>query len=302
MRNLEILTAMRIFVKVVECGNISEAARDIGMGQSTLSERLDRLELHLGLPLLFRHARRLACTGDGQIFYERSKLAIESIEAALSVVHARRDVRGTFKLAAPQAFGELVLPGIMMEIRRRHPELSVELFLEDTVEDPGFAGVDLSLRLKRVGAAPPDSFFLGHVHRTLVASPTYLAQHAPISEPSALVNHAFVRARSCYGSQDIELISEDAMIVYVPINSAFSVNHWRPAREQLIAGLGIGILEQSVCAEALADGRLQQILPKYNVPGLDLYAVLPTTGPMSPKTREILSIIEEYLPKQLAQA
>ncbi|EDT05921.1 LysR family transcriptional regulator [Burkholderia ambifaria] len=302
MRNLDILTAMRVFVRVVECGSISEAARGLGMGQSTVSERLDRLERHLGLPLLFRHARRLACTDDGQVFYERSKTAIELTEIALGVGRERHDVRGIFKLAAPQAFGEIVLPGIVVEIRKQYPELSVELFLEDAVVDPATAGVDLSLRLERPGGAPPDSYYLGHVHRTLVASPAYLGQHAPISEPSALTDHPFIRARGIYNARAIELIGADSAMVQVPINVAFSVNHWRPAREQLIAGFGIGILEPRVCAEAIADGRLQRILPEYNVPGLDLYAVLPVARPTPPKTRAILSIIEECLPRQLEQA
>ncbi|ABB05610.1 LysR family transcriptional regulator [Burkholderia lata] len=302
MRILDILTAMRAFVRVVECGSISDAAHGLGMGQSTVSERLDRLERHLGLPLLFRHARTLTCTDDGQIFYERSKRAIALIEIAMGVSREQHDVRGIFKLAAPHAFGEIVLAGIMVDIRKRYPELSVELVLEDAVIDPATAGVDLSLRLGQPGVAAQDSYYLGHVHRTLVASPVYLAKHAPISEPSELADHPFIRARGIYNARDIELIAADSAMVKVRVNVAFSVNHWRPAREHLIAGFGIGILQRRVCAEAIADGRLQQILPEYNVSGLDLHAVLPVARPLPPKTRAILSIIEECLPGQLAQA
>ena len=301
MRTLDLLTAMRVFVRVVECNSISDAARVLGMGQSTVSERLDRLERHLGLPLLFRHARTLACTDDGQIFYERSKKAIELIDVALGVGRDRHDGRGIFKLATTQAFGEIVFPGIMVEIRKQFPELNVELLLDDMVTDPVSVGVDLSIRLDRAGAAAPDSYYLTHVHRTLVASPAYLARHAPINEPAALAHHPFIRARSIYNARAIELISQDATITEIPINATFTVNHWRPAYEQLIAGFGIGILQRRVCAEALADGRLQQVLPEYTVPGLDLYAALPATRPIPPKTRAILDIIEKCLPRQLEQ-
>ncbi|VWC59244.1 LysR family transcriptional regulator [Burkholderia lata] len=302
MRTLDILVAMRVFVKVVEFGSISAAARGLGMGQSTLSERLERLERHLGLPLLFRHARTLTCTDDGHIFYERSKRAIDLIEVALGVGRERHNVRGIFKLAAPQAFGEIVLPGIMVDIRKQYPDLCVELVLEDAVVDPATAGVDLSLRLGQPGVLPPDADYLGHLQRMLVASPAYLAQHGPISEPSELADHPFIRAHGIYNARFIELIGDDHTMVKVPINAVFSVNHWRPAREQLIAGFGIGILQRRVCVEAISDGRLQQILPEYNVSGLDLYAILPVARPIPPRTRAILRVIKECLPRHLAQA
>ncbi|EDT01285.1 transcriptional regulator, LysR family [Burkholderia ambifaria IOP40-10] len=299
MRNLDLYAAMRIFVRVVETGSISTAARDLGMGQSTVSERIDRLESHLGLKLLFRNARALSCTTDGEVFYANCKKALESMETAFSIGKCHREVRGTIRIGAPQALGEIVLPPVLTDIRNRFPDLNIELLLNDKVIDPATAGVDLSLRLMPQQDDVRYPNFIGIAPHVLVASPRYLGQFPEITKPEMLADHPFLWVCGVYNSRQLNLIRADETRVSVPLNITLTVNHWRPAREQLIEGFGFSVLQQRVCLDAIADGRLREILPSYRVPRLVLHVVFPGTGAVPPKTKAVYAVLKENLPELL---
>lgn len=82
---MDLFSAMRIFIRVVERGSMSAAARDLGIGQPAVSERIEKLEAHLGTRLLRRNTRNMSLTQSGNVFYERSKTAVQAAEHALSV-------------------------------------------------------------------------------------------------------------------------------------------------------------------------------------------------------------------------
>lgn len=301
MAALDIVYAMRIFVRVIERGSISAAARDLDMGQSTVSERINRLEEYLGLPLLYRHARTLTRTNDGEAFYLSCRAALDAVDDALAVAQEHRDVRGTLRIAASQGLGEIVMPAVLLKIKARYPDLYIDLTLTDSIVDPVTAGVDISLRLGRPGKSRTTKYCLGHVRRKLVAAPSYLVQHAPIEDPQALARHRFVRVRSVYADRLLELIDGRGEPVFVDLDVGMTVSHWRAARELLLSGAGIGVLQAPACLDELNDGRLQVILPEYTVPGFDLNLVFPVTRPIPAKTRAIIEILEEQLPALLAE-
>src|SRR5690348_16138747 len=98
---MDLLVAMRVYVRVVDRGSMSAAARDLGMGQPAVSERIDRLEQYLGTRLLHRNTRKLSVTDVGAAFYERSKQVLESADDALTVANGDQSLRGTLRIAAP---------------------------------------------------------------------------------------------------------------------------------------------------------------------------------------------------------
>lgn len=168
---MDYLAAMRIYVRVVERGSMSAAARDLGIGQPAVSERIERLEAHLGMQLLRRNTRSISVTDVGALFYERSKLAIEAADDALAGAREDMPLRGTLRIAAPHGVGEVVLSPILLSLRDRHPQLKIDLVLNDRIVDPVTEGVDISLRLGDHGEGSYVARRLGHVRRTLVASP-----------------------------------------------------------------------------------------------------------------------------------
>jgi DNA-binding transcriptional LysR family regulator len=292
---MDLLVAMRVYVRVVERGGMSAAARDLGMGQPAVSERIDRLEQYLGARLLIRNTRKLAVTDAGAAFYERSKQVLESADDALSVVNGDQSLRGSLRIAAPHGIGEVVLPSILLEMRNRHPLLKIELILNDRIVDPVTEGVDISLRLGDLGEGSFIARKLGHVDRVLVASPTYLDAHGTPTKPDELADHPFLRVSGLFNSGRLPLVGPDGQSEPAAIDIVLSTSHWRPLHSLLLDGAGIGVLQAPVCTEDLASGRLIRLLPEFIVPGFDLYALYPAMRPVPPRIRALLSLLEERL-------
>ena len=296
---MDLLVAMRVYVRVVERGSMSAAARDLGMGQPAVSERIDRLEQYLGARLLLRNTRKLSVTDVGATFYERSKQVLESANDALTVVDGDQSLRGTLRIAAPHGVGEIILPPILLQMRKHHPLLKIDLILNDRIVDPVTEGVDISLRL---GDLDEGSFIarkLGHVGRVLVASPAYLNEHGTPAIPDELADHPFLRVSGLFNNGRLPLIDPNGQTELAAVDITLSTSHWRPLHRLLLDGAGIGVLQEPVCTEDLADGRLICLLPGFTVPGFDLNALYPAIRPIPPRIRAVLSLLEEQLPRIL---
>ncbi len=293
---MDLLAAMRVYVRVVERGSMSAAARDLGVGQPAISERIDRLEAYLGVCLLRRNTRKISVTDVGTAFYERSKEVLEAADGALAVAAGDQPLRGTLRIAAPHGVGEVVLPPILLRLRERHPQLKIELVLNDRIVDPVTEGVDISLRLGDCGSGSFVARRLGRVRRILVAAPIYLDRHGTPESPNDLVDHPFLRVSGLFNDGRLPLVSADQQTELAPINIALSMSHWRPLHAMLLDGAGIGVLQEPVCTEELAGGRLTQLLPGFVVPGFDVNALYPAIRPVPPRIRAILSLLEEQPP------
>ncbi|WP_350223783.1 LysR family transcriptional regulator [Rhizobium sp. CNPSo 4062] len=292
---MDLLVAMRVYVRVVERGSMSAAARDLGMGQPSVSERIDRLEQYLGTRLLLRNTRKLFVTDVGAAFYERSKQVLESAADALTVVDGDQSLRGTLRIAAPHGVGEIILTPILLQMRKRHPLLKIELILNDRIVDPVTEGVDISLRLGDLSEGSFIARKLGHVGRVLVASPDYLDKHGTPTEPDDLADHPFLRVSGLFNNGRIPLIDPNEQTELAAVDIAVSTSHWRPLHRLLLDGAGIGILQEPVCAEDRTNGNLIRLLPKFTVPGFDLHALYPAVRPIPPRIRVVLSLLEEQL-------
>lgn len=297
---MDLLVAMRVYVRVVERGSMSAAARDLGMGQPAVSERIERLEDHLGTRLLLRNTRKLSVTDVGAAFYERSKQVLEAAGDALALANGDQPLRGTLRIAAPHGVGEVVLPSILHQMRRRHPLLKIELILNDRIVDPVTEGVDISLRLGDLGEGSFIACKLGHVSRVLVAAPGYIEQHGAPTKPNELADHPFLRVGVLFNNGRLPLVGPDQQTELAAIAMVVRTSHWRPLHAMLLDGAGIGVLQQPVCAEDLASGRLIRLLPGVTVPGFDLHALYPAIRPIPPRIRAMLSLLEEQLPAILS--
>jgi len=297
---MDYLSAMRVFVRVVERENMSAAARDLGIGQPSVSERIDRLETHLHTQLLLRNTRRVSITPAGQLFYERCKVAIEAAEQALTSLDGPTSISGNLKIAAPHGLGEVAVSPIVQRLRALHPRLTVELILNDRMVDPVTEGVDISLRLGTVGDGSFTARKLGHIRRYLVASPAYLQRHGEPTTPEELARHAFLRVGGLFNDGRITLIAKNSRHITVPVETAVVVSHWRPLHRLLLDGGGIGVLQEIVCIDAISAGSLTPVLQDFSVPGFDLHALYSPRKPIAHHVRAMLDLLDETFPPQQA--
>lgn len=294
---MDLLAAMRIYVRVVERGSMSEAARDLGVGQSSISERIDRLERHLGIRLMHRTSRAMTCTDEGAEFYTHCKHVIMAAEDACSAIaHKKNSLEGNIRIASPQCFGEVVLPPVISRIQKRHPGLRIDVTLNDRIVDPVTEGVDLSFRLGSTIGENTIANRLGYIHRSLVASSDYVSTHDAIRTPDDLVRHPFIHVKGLFSSGNITLEHERMNSVHVPIASSITTSHWRPMYELISAGAGIGVVQSPGCAADLRDGRVVRLLPDYQVPKFELTALIPASRPILPKVRATIELMKQYLP------
>ncbi|MFM0734040.1 LysR family transcriptional regulator [Paraburkholderia sediminicola] len=291
---MNLLEAMRIYVRVVERESISGAARDLNIGQPAASERIERLEKYLGCRLLLRSARAFNCTPEGVTFYERSKRILHAVEQAIAEVsNDDQDLKGTIRIAAPHCFGETVVPEALALVRATYPQLDLELVLNDRIVDLVTEGVDISFRLGQLGEGAFIARQLGQVGRVLVAAPGYLSQHGSIAEPSDLAKHPFIRVQGMFGTDQLPLRHGVAVVESAPIRTAVKTSHWRPMYEMILSGVGIGVLEEPACVDALADGRLVRILPEFEVLPFDVNVLIQAQRPMPPRVRMIVTMLRK---------
>jgi DNA-binding transcriptional LysR family regulator len=291
---MNLLEAMRIYVRVVERESISGAARDLNIGQPAASERIERLEKYLGCRLLLRSARAFNCTPEGLTFYERSKRILLAVEQAVAEVsNDEQDLKGTIRIAAPHCFGETVVPEALTLVRAAYPQLDLELVLNDRIVDLVTEGVDISFRLGQLGEGAFIARQLGQVGRVLVAAPGYLSQHGPITEPSELVKHAFIRVQGMFGTEQLPLRHMATVVESAPIRTAIKTSHWRPMYEMILSGVGIGVLEEPACVDALADGRLVRVLPEFEVLPFDLNVLIQAQRPVPPRVRMLVTMLRK---------
>ncbi len=300
LRVMDLLQAMRVFVRVVECGGLSAAGRDLGLGQPAVSERLRQLERHLGARLLDRNTRTVNVTDSGAVFYAHAKSALEAAdEAAASVTSFNRQLRGTLRVAAPHALGELLLPPLLATLQQQHPGLSIDLVLNDRFVDPVIEGVDVSIRVGRLGEGRFVARPLGGIRRSLLASPKYLQRAGSPTSPAALAAHPFVHIDGLARDGKLHFDGPDGAPVIAPVRSAWRCNHWRPLLAALLAGNGIGVLHRYVCRDEIATGQLVQVLPDHRLADLPVHAIYPPSRTLPAKTATVVAWLQTHLPPLL---
>ena len=188
------LRAIAAFVRAVELGGLSAAARELRTTQPTVSKLVAGLERHLGVRLLQRSSTRATPTDEGLRFLASARqLLADYDEAVAELGQQTRVPHGLVRISAPVALGELHLNRLMLQALQEHPQLRIELVLEDRFIDPVEERIDLAVRIG--GVLPQDlaAHPLAVWPRYLVAAPGYLACKGRPRRPSDLPGHDYLR-------------------------------------------------------------------------------------------------------------
>ncbi|MFS8116016.1 LysR family transcriptional regulator [Rhizobium jaguaris] len=265
------LERMRTFVRVAERGSLSAVARELGVGQSTVTRHLWELEEAIGVPLLSRTTRRVTMTDEGSRYYANSIQILRLVEQAGDEARGTRGaVAGTIRLSCTAAFGVLHVSRLIFAFQDLYPDIGVDLSLTDERVDLVREGVDVALRLGPLTDSSMKLRALGHSRRLLVAAPDYLAERGRPAGPQDLSGHEGIRMSNVAGSDVLSLRGPDGEHHAVPFAGRFRVDHGLAAREALVAGRGIAPAHQWLVDDLLAAGRLEAILPDYSPPPVPL--------------------------------
>src|SRR5437763_941761 len=184
------LVAMEAFVRVIEAGSFSGAARQLRVGQPAVSKTIAQLEDRLGVRLLLRSTHGLAPTEAGQNFYDRAKRSIaEAEDAELAARGAAATLSGRLRINVPLSFGRLHVVPRLAPFMAQHPALDVDVVLDDRDIDLIEAGIDVALRIGRLTDSAVTARKIGQCQRRVIGTPAYFGARGVPRTPTDLLAH-----------------------------------------------------------------------------------------------------------------
>src|SRR3954471_15673354 len=265
------LERMRSFVRVAERGSLSAIARELGLGQSTVTRQIRELEQAVGVPLLTRTTRSVTMTEEGRRYYADCVQILRLVELAGDEARSTRGApAGTVRVSCTAAFGVLHVSRLVFAFQDRYPDIAVDLSLTDERIDLVREGVDIALRLAPLADSAMKLRGLGHSHRLLVASPDYLARHGTPTTAQQLAGHDGIRMPNVAGSDVLSLQAPDGRHHQVPFRGRFRANHGLAVREAVLAGRGIAAAHHWLVDDLIKTGQLTPLLPGYTLPSVPL--------------------------------
>lgn len=292
---MDALRSMALFVKAVELGSLTAAARDAGIGQPAMSKLISALEANLGVRLFERTTTSLNITDEGRRFYAHSKRLLEDYTEAVEDVRGQmQEVSGLLRVTAPVSIGEFRLNKLTLEFQAMHPAVDIELVLTDRLVEIVDEGFDVAIRFGRALPSNVIAKDLARVQRSMVAAPAYVDAHPAISTPSDLARHLYVGYPG--GAIDETLdFHQDGKKVSVATRSRYRVNSALALRECLLEGAGLTRAPNWLVQDLLDSGHLALILPQWSVPPHKLSVLIPPRRIQPMRVRTFTAFLAERL-------
>lgn len=285
---------MTAFVRAVELGGFSTAARDLGLTPSAISKLVTRLEDRLGVRLLNRTTRRLALTPEGEAYFHRSQRILgDIIEAENEVASFRAQPRGLLRVNVGTAFGMHQLSPALPDFLARHPEMRVELTLTDRVVDLIEEGADLGIRLGTLVDSSLVARKICEPERVVCACPAYLRRHGTPKKPEDLLKHNCLSVAYAPNLRRWPF-EVNGGVEHVEVSGNVSANNADALLHLALLGVGVIRLSDVIVGGAIAAGKLVPLLADiHHSEPLPLHAVYPQGRHRSPRVAAMVEFLVE---------
>jgi DNA-binding transcriptional LysR family regulator len=294
--SVSLLEDMTVFVRAVEAASFSGAAQRLGLAKSVVSRRIRSLEARLGTSLFHRTTRRLSLTETGQAYYERARrILADIIEAEEVARRLQSELKGTLKVAAPMSFGLLHLSPAVADFLVAHPQLEIDLDLNDRRVDLVNEGHDLAIRIGKLADSSLIARRLAPCRHVVCASPAYLQARGEPRSPEELEDdrHDCLLYRNRTISNEWRFrIGGEWRSLRVRA-TRLGVNNGDVLRDAAIAGIGLVVLPTFIVSEALRRGDLKAVLCDFELDDPAIHAVWPPNRELSAKVRAFVDFLSE---------
>lgn len=289
------LAAMETFVVVVECGSFSAAAKRLNVGQPAVSKSVAQLEGRLGVKLLLRSTKGLVPTEAGQSFYGFARRAIEEADQADDAARGNTtELKGRLRVCAGVTFSRIHIVPKIKPFLDLHPELTIDVVLDDRVIDLLSEGIDVALRMGVLADSSMTARKLAQGRRSVVATPAYLAAHGTPTSPSELAQHEAVIYDQGGGGATWSFRGGSTEISVV-VSGRMRVTAAEGVRAAVFAHMGLAVASDWMFAPEIASGEVVRVLTDWALPDLDLWAVYPTGRMASAKARAFADFVQATL-------
>ena len=287
------LRAMKGFIRVVEAGSFSAAAKQLNVGQPALSKLIKQLEERLRVRLLVRSTHGLTPTDAGLRFYERARLALQEVdEAELEARGEGAGLQGQIRVSAATTFARLLIFPRLPEFLARHPSLDIDFILDDRMIDLVSEGIDVALRLGSLADSTAVARKIASGGRSVVATPTYLAHAGRPKIPADLLRHDIVIYSQLGNSWTFR---QGEAEVSITTKGRLRVSAAEGIRAAVLADIGLAVASDWMFTPEIATGAVERVMPTWRLAPIDLWAVFPSGRLVSAKARAFAEFVENIL-------
>ncbi|GAB3093372.1 LysR family transcriptional regulator [Lysobacter terrae] len=290
-----------MFVRVVEHGSFTSAARSLGLPKTNVSRKVQELEERLGAQLLHRTTRRLGLTEAGKVYFELcQRIARDLDEAEGAVGQLQGGPRGWLRVTAPYEIGNEWIAPLIPELSRRHPEMRIELVLDAFNSDP-LDLIDKEIDVALRAGPLPDSTLaarrLAVLHTHVYATQAYVDRFGEPSHPDELIRHRTLAVARHYRRNNgyVWPLQDGSRAAEFPIDPVFVANDPSSLRVAMLADEGLMLAGDLMARRYAASGTLRRVMSAWSGPQFDLNVVFPRGRVQSPKVRAFVDFLLEQL-------
>jgi DNA-binding transcriptional LysR family regulator len=289
---------MQTFVRIVEAGSLSAAAKQMDIAQPTISRRLMWLEQMLGLKLLQRSTHAMKLTEDGERCYAHATSLLEAWHAVEADLRGAQDTpRGHLRVIAPHAFGQQSLVDPLADFLRDNPEVTVDWLLLDRQADFIAEGIDCAIRVGPVDEPGLVAIRLAEVPRILVAAPALLGGKAPAAHPKDLAALPWIALTQYYrDALELRQVS-GTQIETIKIRPRMHTDSLYAARAGALKGIGAVLVSAWLVREDLESGRLCQLAPDWEAPPLPVHLIYRYAAIYPARLRRFAEAMKQAMPQ-----
>jgi DNA-binding transcriptional LysR family regulator len=289
------LTSMAVFVRVAEKRSFTAVADEFDLSSTMVANHIRALEAQIGARLLETTTRRQTLTEVGTAYLERCRDVLASVQAADQVAESlQAEPRGRLRVTAPITWGTYRLIPVIAAYMAAHPQVEVEVDLNDRVVDLGDEGFDCAVRSGRVADARIVARALQPSRMLAAASPAYLASRGTPGHPSDLASHALLFFTEWRGNRTWRFTRESETVA-VDVKGPLTVNNGQALMNAALGGAGVVVQPDALLEPSINAGTLVHVLADWKLPARPMHLVrLPNTRP-SAKVRSFTDFVVSRL-------
>ncbi|RST85537.1 LysR family transcriptional regulator [Aquibium carbonis] len=292
---MDTLTRMRAFIDVVEAEGFSAAARKIGRSKALLSKYVRELEDDLGALLLNRTTRQFSMTEAGHTYYKRAVEIIREIDSLADTVReSSGDVRGRIKLSAPRTFADAPIGQCLIDFALAHPDIVLDINLDDRFVDLVEEGFDLAIRISRLENSSLIARRLSPFSVRLCASPALIERVGMPQSPQQLASRPCIIDTNGRWLANWPFKGDGGEMLSVAVSGPIEVNSPLAARAAAVSGLGFSILPDFIAAPEIETGNLVALMDERMYSGGGIFAVYPHRRYLPAKVRVFVDFLVQW--------
>lgn len=285
------LTAAQVFVDVAYSGSFTASAERLEMSRPMVTRHIESVEAWLNTRLLHRTTRKVTLTSAGAACLPEIEQWLAQANRLVEQTKNQQQLSGKIRVATSMSFGYAQLAKVFTGFMKRHPNVQIDIDLQDSTTDLITQRIDLAIRI----AANPDPSLIGKpiavCDSILVASPRYLRDYPPITEPKQLTAH------QCLGYKNFDRhvwhLRREAAFESVDVQCNLTANEATTLLYAALSDGGISIQPTYLANQFITDGQLQHVLPQWTLNPMKIYVLYPSRKHLSPTVRALIDTLSE---------